>query len=232
MGINALLVDPNLISRERFQNLSKQNGSFHKVVCSSMLSEGMERLRLNHSYRAVYISTSFDSSTISNFICDARRLKQSESLPQLLVVDRQNKNLNLKQFGKGSPDGYLLEPLVPSDLDSSVKFIENFSLNSRSWKLEDSELKSPSDNPEEELENMDSDKIKAICARLSVAVNRGRPGMKDLKEISKHLHALSDEQVDTYFEHLIDHFSNIKLEPELEIAAKKRSIKTVKKRAF
>jgi hypothetical protein len=189
MGLTALLLEPELDSRQRFKTLAEQHGSFNKIVASSTLSEGIERIKLGNNPDIVYISSRFDPVVVSGFIGNSRNFSKDKISPHLMVIGRDNKNVPTKQFELAKPDGFMLEPVVKRDLDSSVKFVESFVPQAIKVSV-----------TTKATQSID---YKTLCLRLGVAVDRGKPGLRDLRALSHKLQKLEDEELNKYFEELI-----------------------------
>jgi len=126
MGLSALILEPDQIARVRFRQLTEANSAFARCVASSTLAEGGERIRRGLIFDAIYISTRFDPSVVSHFIATTRKVAAKDNPAQLVVVARDSSSPSMRQYEVGKPDGYLLEPLVPRDLDGSVEFVKQY----------------------------------------------------------------------------------------------------------
>jgi hypothetical protein len=202
MGLSALILEPDQNSRTRFKEITTNNPSFSKCMSSSTLLEAQERVRRGLKFDAIYISTRFDPIVVSQFISTNRKI-MVEKAANLIVVAREEQSNITRQFEIGKPDGYLLEPLVPRDLDGSVDFIKKFKALNGGNVME---------NVEQEIKPVGPPRvnIKALCARMAVAIDRGKPGLKDLRELSKRVELLSDEQKLEYYEELVKYMINFK----------------------
>lgn len=194
MGLSALLIEPELQSRQKFQEIAQSHNSFERVSASSTLNEGADRLRRGRHCDVVYVSTRFDPVFISSFISQSRSYDSSKLSPHLLVLARDQRNISTRHYEIAKPDGYMLEPVVREDLNGSVSFIENF----QSKKLEKSV------KPE-----MLAKDIKLLCARVSVALDRGKAGLRDLKELTRKVENLEGEALAMYYEELISSFGEL-----------------------
>jgi DNA-binding response OmpR family regulator len=196
MGFSALVLDPVLESRSRFKKLAEDHSAFDRCVASSTLSEGMHRLsNVEKKWDAVYISTRFDPLVVSRFIVRARNTEASADAANLIMVSRDSTNTSMKQFEMGHPDGYLLEPIIAKDLNGSVKFLKNF-VEQRDRRRQAAQ---------------EPINYRALCARLAVAVDKGKPGLKDRREISAKLKEFSPEQRDQFYLEMTEYFSNIEM---------------------
>jgi hypothetical protein len=200
MGFSALILEPDQSSRARFRQLTEANAGFSRCIASSTLAEGGERLRRGLTFDAIYISTRFDPAIVSQFIATARKITVKDNPAQLIVVARDSSSPSMRQYDVGKPDGYLLEPLVPRDLDGSVDFVKQYK-----------EIHSVAESGELEVQPVCAVNIKALCARMAVAIDRGKPGLKDLRELSKRVELLSEEQKLEYYEELVKYMSEFRL---------------------
>jgi DNA-binding response OmpR family regulator len=198
MGFAALILEPDVACRSRVKELTEAHGSFDKCVASATLAEAGDRLRQGGMFDAIYISTRFDAVVVSHFIASVRREPAAESAASLMMVTRDSTNISMKQFELGKPDGYLLEPLVARDLDGSVAFVVKHKQSLLLQKEVEAAPVAPHVN------------IKALCARMAIAIDRGKPGLKDLQELSKKVELLSDEQKLQYYEELVKYLSDFK----------------------
>lgn len=196
MGFSALVVDPVLESRSRFRKLAEDHSAFDRCLASPTLSEGLHRLNnTERKWDAVYISTRFDPLVVSRFIARVRTSEASTDAANLIMVSRDSTNTSMKQFELGHPDGYLLEPVISKDLNGSVKFLKNFM-----------EQRDKRRQAAQEPIN-----YRALCARLAVAVDKGKPGLKDLRDISAKLKDFTSEQREQFYLEMTEYFSNIEL---------------------
>jgi len=199
MGLSALILEPDQSVRSRFRQLTEANSAFARCIASSTLAEGGERLRRGITFDAIYISTRFDATVVSQFIVSARRGTPKETPAHLIVVARDSNSTSMRQYEVGKPDGYLLEPLVSRDLDGSVDFVKRFK---ETQQVTDIVLKQ---EPQQCVVN-----IKALCARMAVAIDRGKPGLKDLRELSKRVDLLNEDQKLQYYEELVKYMSEFR----------------------
>ena len=200
MGFSALILEPDHGARSRFRQLTQSNSGFSRCIASSTLAEGGERLRRGLKIDTIYISTRFDPLVVSNFITCARKVAPEETPAQLIVVARDSRSPSMRQYDVGKPDGYLLEPLVPRDLDGSINFVKQYKETHRTI-----------DPGSQEIQPACKVNIKALCARMAVAIDRGKPGLKDLRELSKRVDLLNDEQKLEYYEELLKYMSQLDL---------------------
>lgn len=191
MGLSALILEPDYGARSRFQEFTETHSAFSKCVASSTLGEGSERLRNGFDCDIVYVSTRFDPIIVSQFIITSRKATSRDDRAHLVVIARDSSKTPVRQFELGRPDGYLLEPLLPRDLDGSVDFV-------RSLHKAKASQKGPANGTPSETIN-----IKTLCARIAIAIDRGKPGLKDLQELSKKVELLSDAQRDLYYVELV-----------------------------
>lgn len=206
MGFSALILEPDQTARARFRQLTETNSGFSRCVASSTLAEGGESLRRGLTFDAIYISTRFDPGVVSHFISTARKVAAKDNPAHLkdnpahlIVVARDASSPSMRQFDVGKPDGYLLEPLVPRDLDGSIEFVKQYKETHRVIEAE-----------QPEVQPVVQVNIKALCARMEVAIDRGKPGLKDLRELSKRVEMLSEEQKLEYYEELVKYMGEFR----------------------
>jgi hypothetical protein len=189
MGLTALVIDPSLESRNRFRSIAEKNHSFEKVSVSSTLIDSIERLRTWNKCDVIYVSNRFDPLVITTFFKGSRKLPSTEDAPHLVVIGRDTANLPTKQFEIGHPDGYLLEPIIPKDLDASVQFVAKF---------KEQKLLTKNELPTQDF--------RLLVAKLAVAVDRGKNGTRDLRTLSRRLEDLSPADLVNYYEELTLYF--------------------------
>jgi len=198
MGISALILEPDYAARCRFQEIAEANGAFARYVASSTLAEGGDRLRNGFDCDIVYVSTRFDPLIVSQFITSSRKSFPRSDRAHLVVVERNSKKTPVRQFELAKPDGYLLEPLIPRDLDGSVTFVKSLQ------KSHGTSSTAANYQPSSTIN------IKTLCARMAVAIDRGKPGLKDLEELSKKVELLSEEQKAQYYEELVKYMTELR----------------------
>jgi hypothetical protein len=213
--VKALILEPDHSARLRFRKFTEVHPAFSRCTASATLSEGGDRLRSGATFDAIYISTRFDPTVVSYFMEATRTVHKSESAAQIIVVTPGCPGKNIKTLQAGKPDGYLLEPHSQSDLDGSVEFISHH----RTTKTEpisgtpDSPLISNPDSAspaKPESTTKVAVNIKALCARIAVAIDLGNAGLKDLRELSKRVELLDENELLQYYDELIKYMSDFR----------------------
>jgi hypothetical protein len=198
MGLSALILEPNYGARCRFQEIAQANTAFSRCVASSSLSEGGERLRNGFDCDMVYVSSRFDPIVVSQFIISSRKVSSRQDRAHLVVIARNSNETPVRQFELGKPDGYLLEPLLPRDLDGSVDFVKSMQ---KTYASKEKEVSSHAPS---------TTNIKTLCARMALAIDRGKPGLKDLQELSRKVELLSEAQKTQYYEELVKYMTEFR----------------------
>lgn len=204
MGLSALILEPDYGARCRFQEIAEANAAFSKCLASSTLAEGAERLRNGLNCDMIYVSTRFDPVVVAQFITSSRKIAPRPDRAHLVVVARDSTKTPVRQFELAKPDGYLLEPLIPRDLDGSVAFVRSL------------QKTRPSQDEMPTSQHLTTINIKTLCARMAIAIDRGKPGLKDLQELSRKVELLSDDQKAEYYEELVKYMTEFRKPGERE----------------
>jgi hypothetical protein len=199
MGLSALILEPDFEARRRFQELSEANTAFARCLASSTLAEGAERVRSGFNCDIVYVSTRFDPIVVAQFITSSRTTSPRPDRAHLIVVARETAKTPVRQFELARPDGYLLEPVIPRDLDGSVAFVKSLQKTCATQNTATTSPVSAKTN------------IKTLCARMAIAIDRGKAGLKDLQELSEKVELLSEEQKAQYYEELVKYMTEFRM---------------------
>jgi DNA-binding NarL/FixJ family response regulator len=213
MTVKALIIEPDHSARLRFRKFTEAHPGYARCTASSTLSEGTERLRIGSAFDAIYISTRFDPFVVSHFMETTRTVYKGNSSAQIIVVDPNCTGKVIQKFSAAKPDGYLLEPTSGSDLDGSVEFITQ-----RKHNRAESSLKASVQMNQDSLVNQKQAveeprvavNIKALCARMAVAIDQGKAGLTELKKLSKRVEMLDEEELMQYYDELSRYMSELR----------------------
>lgn len=117
MALDALIVDPNPVSRGYLWQATLAEANFRHVQAVSHLMDALVRLQSGYKFDVLLITSALELTEIKNFIPQFRQTANGKEAAYVLVVKLQDQGAeNVAASLVDGTDGFLLEPYSVNSL--------------------------------------------------------------------------------------------------------------------
>jgi hypothetical protein len=121
MTLHALFVHSALEARQRFRTVSAETRVFSELHLASTFGEGLQRLRSQGRWGALYLGGSYDAPTLGHLIEAMRSTREGRACSFMFHLEDQNEVEFFRSAVECGVDGFLASKFTAEDLKESVK---------------------------------------------------------------------------------------------------------------